>query len=304
MIPPVRMPQSNKSKKHLALTITALSTFCSVNAYSQQTDQERIKDLEQRLLELEQQVQKQSKKSATRVQEVKNKSDRKFLAIPKTTQRPSHDFEAPDKSIVLSNSDTTLQLGGQIWLDAIYNQGEMTNRASFQTSSIAYEENTTKDNTLLSAGQSKLSFKSYTPTLYGAMTTRFEFDMFDDQGIGRYINDTCCSFYRDETGGVDAGLDANGRLTAIPVTGGFAYYNKQWSKKWSSAIGYSYLAVDNLVTQKGKAIKNSAYSTVNLIWYPDSQVKAGVEFQYGDIQSKSGLEGDNFRIQNSVGFKY
>ncbi|PKI17718.1 DcaP family trimeric outer membrane transporter [Colwellia sp. 12G3] len=456
-----------------SLSLVALSTLCSVNAYSQQTDQERIQSLEQRLLELEQQIQKKNSQNSatTKVQPSKADSDKKVIVIPKTSQRPSHDFEAPDKSIVLSNSDTTLQIGGQIWLDAIYNNGEMTNRAGFQPSSIAYENDTTTDNTLFSVGQSNLSFKSFTPTKYGVMTTRFEFDLFDSQGnaginlthmwgeigdfgagqtftgfmdinsfpnildfwgpnslvfarqpqirystdisksgrimftveksasdfavprystgeipyddinelpdftasylhrgdfgyinsamvfrqlgykatisgtaiedttlgwglnvtgkiaiasadsinfqlaygegIGRYINDTCCSYYSgdagvegDETGGVDAGLDGNGNLTAIPVTAGFAFYNRQWSKKWSSAIGYSYLSVDNLVTQKNKSIKNSSYSTVNLIWYPASQIKAGVEMQYGDIQSKAQFEADNFRFQLSVGFKY
>ena len=453
--------QRSSAARYLSFSLATLSTLCSTSVYSEQTDKERIKSLEQRLLELEQQVEKNNKKNSVAAQDVQHKStnDQQAIVIPKTTQRPSHDFEAPDKSIELSNSNTTLQIGGQIWLDAIYNNGEMTNRAGFQTSSIAYESNTTKDNTLLSVGQSNLSFKSYTPTKYGAMTTRFEFDMFDDQGnanfnlthlwgeigsfgagqtfsgfmdinsfpnildfwgpnsmvfsrqpqvrystavsiqgrimftieksssdfavpksstkadyddinelpdltisylhngnfgyiksamvfrqlgyetlsakdttlgwglnvagaitvtpddtikfqltygegIGRYVNDACCSYYSDETGGVDAGLDSNGRLKAIPVTGGFAYYNKQWNKKWSSAVGYSYLTIDNLVTQKNKSLKNSAYSTANIIWYPASQIKAGVELQYGDVQSKSNLEADNFRVQASVGFKY
>jgi hypothetical protein len=431
-----------------------------MNAYSQETDQERIKNLEQRLFELEQQVQK----TQNVAKDDKNATSKKPHVIPKSKKRPSHKFEAPDKSIVLSNSDTTLQLGGHIWLDAIYNSGEMTNRAGFQPSSIAYEENTTKDNTLFHVGPSNLFVKSYTPTQYGAMTTRFEFDLFDSQGnaginlthiwgeigdfgagqtftgfmdinafpnildfwgpnsmvfsrqpqvrystaiskkssimftieksssdfavpknssgasynditelpdftasytynadfgyiksavilrklgyetattkdttmgwglnisgnvsltpddsmqfqlahgegIGRYINDSCCSYYSDtnnsdETGGVDGGLDANGDLTAIPVTAGYVYYNKQWNKKWSSAIGYSYLSVDNLVSQKEKALKKSTYTSTNLIWYPTSQVKAGVEVMYGDVQSNSGLEADNYRLQLSVGFKY
>ena len=453
--------QRSSAARYLSFSLATLCTLYSTSVYSEQTDKERIKSLEQRLLELEQQVEKNNKKNSVAAQDVQHKStnDQQAIVIPKTTQRPSHDFEAPDKSIELSNSNTTLQIGGQIWLDAIYNNGEMTNRAGFQTSSIAYESNTTKDNTLLSVGQSNLSFKSYTPTKYGAMTTRFEFDMFDDQGnanfnlthlwgeigsfgagqtfsgfmdinsfpnildfwgpnsmvfsrqpqvrystavsvqgrimftieksssdfavpksstkadyddinelpdltisylhngnfgyiksamvfrqlgyetlsakdttlgwglnvsgaitvtpddtikfqltygegIGRYVNDACCSYYSDETGGVDAGLDNNGRLKAIPVTGGFAYYNKQWNKKWSSAVGYSYLTIDNLVTQKNKSLKNSAYSTANIIWYPASQIKAGVELQYGDVQSKSNLEADNFRVQASVGFKY
>jgi len=450
-----------KPANYLSTSIAAICALSSVSAYSQETDKERIKSLEQRLLELEQQVQKQSKQNSA----IEAKIDKKVFVIPKSAQRPSHDFEAPDKSIVLSNSDTTLQLGGQIWLDAIYNHGEMTNRAGFQPSSIAYEDNTTKDNTLFHVGPSNLFVKSYTPTQYGAMTTRFEFDLFDSQGnaginlthiwgeigsfgagqtftgfmdinafpnildfwgpnslvfarqpqvrystdisknsrliftiekadsdfavpknslgrsydditelpdftasytysddfgyiksamivrklgyetattkdttlgwglnisgnvslttedsvqfqlahgegIGRYINDTCCSYYSDEadgtggTGGVDGGLDANGDLAAIPVTAGFVYYNKQWNKKWSSAIGYSYLSVDNLATQKDKALKNSTYTSTNLIWYPTNQVKAGVEVLYGDVQSNSGLTADDYRIQMSVGFKY
>lgn len=62
--------------------------------------------------------------------------------------------------------------------------------------------------------------------------------------------------------------------------------------------------MDNLTSQKTKALKNSSYSTANIIWHPAEQVKAGIEFQYGDVQSKSGLEADNFRIQTSFGFKY
>jgi hypothetical protein len=458
-------------RKYLSLSLVVLSAFLTTTANGQQTDEERIKKLEQRLLDLEQQieVQKQEGSNKTTHSKAKANSSPKF---PKTVQRSSHEFEAPDKSIVLSHSNTTLQIGGQIWLDAIHNNGEMTNRAGFQTSSIAYEKNTNKDKTLLSAGQSKLSFKSYTPTDLGVMTTRFEFDMFDNEGdaafhlthlwgelggfgagqtfsgfmdinsfpnvldywgpnsmvftrqpqirystaigdtgkimftieksssdfatprvlppgidpndyddinelpditasyfhngdfgyiktaiifrkfgyetanekdttvgwgvnvsgsvsvntddaikfqvvhgegIGRYFNDTCCNYYSDEgqgvaaseaTGGVDAGLDGNNSLKGIPITAGFVYYNKQWSKKWSSAIGYSYLEVDNLVSQKAKSIKNSTYASTNLIWYPVSQVKAGIELLYGDIQSRSGLEGDDFRIQTSVGFKY
>jgi hypothetical protein len=455
------MPYNDKPINYLSISIAVLCALSSLSAYSQETDKERIKNLEQRLLELEQQVQKQTKKnSATAVEEENEMTlNLQKAAIPKSTQRPSRNFEAPDKSIVLSSSDTTLQLGGQIWLDAIYNKGEMTNRAGFQTSSIAYEDNTTKDNTLFHVGPSNLFVKSFTPTKYGAMTTRFEFDLFDDQGnsginlthiwgeignfgagqtftgfmdinsfpnildfwgpnsmvftrqpqirystdvsknsrliftieksasdfavpegstgggydditelpdftasytytddfgyiksamiirklgyetattkdttlgwglnvsgnvsltpddsvqfqlaygegIGRYINDTCCSYYSDDTGGIDGGLDANNNLTAIPVTAGFVYYNKQWNKKWSSAIGYSYLSVDNLVTQKDKALKNSTYTSTNLIWYPTTQVKAGVEVLYGDVQSNSGLEADNYRLQLSVGFKY
>lgn len=476
MIKTAHTPKNNiclNKKKYLSLSFAALSTLIATSVNGQQTDDERIKKLEQRLLDLEKQVQVQKKENSKHSKNKQPESNSIPLSdLPKTSQRSSHDFDIPEKSIVLSHTNTTLQIGGQIWLDAIYDNGDMTNRAGFQTSSIAYENSVTKDHTLISAGQSKLSFKSYTPTSIGAMKTRFEFDMFDDQGdaafhlthlwgeignfgagqtfsgfmdinafpnvldywgpnsmvftrqpqvrystdvsetgkimftiersssdfasptslpsgidlsdyneinelpditasyfhngdfgyiktsvlvrklgyetvnakettigwginvsgsitvnaddviqfqvvhgegVGRYINDTCCSYYSNEkegidsteaTGGVDAGLDENGGLIAIPISAGFAYYNKQWSKKWSSAIGYSYLKVDNLASQKDKAIKNSTYASTNLIWYPVSQVKAGIELLYGDIQSKSGFENDDYRIQTSVGFKY
>ncbi|TYK67003.1 DcaP family trimeric outer membrane transporter [Colwellia echini] len=454
--------------KPLSLSLVTLSLLCSINAYSQQaeqqTDQKRIQSLEQRLQELEQQIQKQGlTNTQDTIEETSIENDIILINMPQTDQRASHEFAAPDKSIKLSNSDTTLQLGGQIWLDAMYNNGEMTNRAGFQPSSIAYEENVVKDDTLLTVGQSKFSLKSYTPSVYGPITTLFEFDFFNPdgdagfhltqlwaevgdfgagqtftgfmdiksfpnvleywgpnsmvfvrqpqvryntavskngriiftveksysdfaipssvnvgndaynndntnelpditaaylhsgnfgyiksamilrklgyetttakdstigwgvnvsglinvlekdsiqyqfiygEGIGRYVNDTCCSYYNGETGGVDAGIDLSGNLVAIPVAGGFAYYNKQWAPKWSSAIGYSYLKVDNLDTQKALSIKDSTYTSVNVIWSPTVQVKTGVEFQYGDIQSKSTYEADDFRIQASVGFKY
>jgi hypothetical protein len=124
------------------------------------------------------------------------------------------------------------------------------------------------------------------------------------EGIGRYINDTCCNYYSDETGGSDAGLDSNGNLTSITATGGFVYFDHHWSEEMSSTVGLSYLQVDNLSTQVDKAFKNSLYSTANFIWLPTAMTKVGVELQYGEIENKVGDTGDNFRIQTSFGFKY
>ena len=146
----------------------------------------RLDQLEQRLVELEAKLAKKDQqidaleKKNNQTKQLQNELTR--AVFPEFAGRVSHKFNAPDKSIVLSNSDTTLQISGQIWLDAIYNQGEMTNRAGFQPSSISYDKGAVQDDTLLSVGQSNLSVRSYTPTQYGAMKTRFEFDMFDSQG--------------------------------------------------------------------------------------------------------------------------
>ncbi|WP_022943651.1 DcaP family trimeric outer membrane transporter [Pseudoalteromonas ruthenica] len=454
------------------VTAALLSALCySANSHAQSIEQ-RLSALEQRLSELEKQLAAKDKKIAALEREQKRTqvvaNNAKVSAIEaqqvlfNDTTRPSHRFAAPAKSIRLSDSTTTLQLGGQIWLDAIYNHGEMTNRAGFQTSSIAYDDNTTNDNTLLSAGQSKLSFRSHTPTHYGDMTTRFEFDMFDDQGnadfhlthlwgelgnwgagqtfsgfmdinsfpniidywgptamvftrqpqiryrteqsasgatwmvtmersdadlafprdidpttlsfneqndwpdatlsyqqrftdgyikaalllrslgfetstqedsvtgwginvtgnyaldkahllkfqfatgegIARYINDPCCSIYSTITGGSDAGLNSNGDLQAIGISGGFVYLDKQWSERFTSSLGVSYVDVDNLATQHARAFNNSLYSTINLIWNPTMMSRLGVELQYGEVENFAGEQADNLRLQTSFGFKY
>lgn len=459
-----------------ALTLSAL-TLCIISnvtyANSENMDK-RLSELEARLITLEkallnkeQQIEKLEKKIkedkyqsvSTVTYQQDNESSQDITSA--FEQRPSHRYKAPERSIRLSGTDTRLQIGGQIWLDAIYNSGEMTNRAGFQTSSIAYEKDTVDDNTLLSAGQSKLSFKSFTPTKYGEMKTRFEFDMFqsdgnagfhlthlwgelgnfgagqtftgfmdidafpnildywgpnsmvftrqpqvrytfdmgqgdqfsvslersdsdfafvrntnpanydydevnelpdvtafyrktgdfghfkssfilrklayetatssDDaigwginlsgaynltkhnavkyqlvhgDGISRYINDPCCSYYASQTGGADAGLDRNGDLKPISATGGFVYLDHQWQDNMSSSVGLSYISLDNLSTQFDNAFQKSLYSTANFIWSPTLMSKVGVELQYGEVENFAGQTADNVRLQTSFGFKY
>lgn len=458
------------------LTLNALLLCIVSNIASANSDnlEKRLTELEARLLILEkallnkeQQIEKfkekikKDKKQPVSTLTFKQESNTSAGTSRAFEQRPSHRYKAPERSIRLSGSDTRLQIGGQIWLDAIYNSGEMTNRAGFQTSSIAYEKDTVDDHTLLSAGQSKLYFKSFTPTKYGDMKTRFEFDMFqsdgnagfhlthlwgelgnfgagqtftgfmdidafpnildywgpnsmvftrqpqvrytfdigqreqfsvslersdsdfafvrntspadydydevnelpdvtafyrrtgkfghfqssfilrklayetatnsDDaigwginlsgaynltkhnavkyqlvhgDGISRYINDPCCSYYAPQTGGADAGLDRNGDLKPISATGGFVYLDHQWQDNMSSSVGLSYISLDNLSTQFDNAFRSSIYSTANFIWTPTLMSKVGVELQYGEIENFAGQTADNVRLQTSFGFKY
>ncbi|WP_105213547.1 DcaP family trimeric outer membrane transporter [Pseudoalteromonas sp. T1lg22] len=462
--------------KALGLALAALLLTPAVQGA---TVEERLAALERRIVELEQQL---KRKDAEIEQQLKLKDAeiaaiKRPLATVKTQteqpqsklngrlyqeyERPSYRFKTPPKSIFLSDSDTTLQIGGQIWLDAIYNDGDMANRGAFQTSSILFDEDASDDKTLLNAGQSKLSFRSHTPTEHGDMTTRFEFDMFDgdgnadfnlthlwgelgnwgagqtfsgfmdinsfpnildywgpsamvfarhpqiryrrslgngsfwalgiersdadlalpvnidpeslnyseqndwpdasasytyqfDQGyiktalllrylgyktnlqedkvwgwginvtgtydvnyshslkfqiangkgIGRYLNDPCCHYYADITGGSDAGLDGNGELTAIGATAGFIYLDKQWNDNYTSSIGISYVDIDNIITQHPLSFNNSLYSTVNLIYNPTTMSRLGIELQYGELENYRGDKGDNLRLQTSFGFKY
>ena len=123
-------------------------------------------------------------------------------------------------------------------------------------------------------------------------------------GISRYINDPCCSYYSSETGGSDAGFDSKGNLTAITATGGFVYLDHQWHDDVSSSVGVSFISLDNLSTQFDNAFHKSFYSTANLIWTPTLMSKLGIEVQYGEVESASGQDADNVRLQTSFGFKY
>ena len=444
-------------------------------ALANETDK-RLDRLEKRLAELEQQVAQKDRKIeqleretmvSARIADKASEVAISSALSARILERPSYQFDAPDKSIQLTNSDTTLQISGQIWLDAIYNSGEMTNRAGFQPSSIAYDKGTTQDKTTLSAGQSNLSINSSTPTQYGAMTTRLGVDLFDSQGnakfnlthlwgelgnwgagqtfsgfmdidafpnimdywgpnsvvfarqpqlrynlytnaddkfmftieksdadlalpnfvtgndflyieqndlpditasyingfakgyikssiilrqlgyetsssddmvvgwginvsgkyaidrkntlkyqlthgegIGRYVNDACCSYYADgtadgvATGGSDAGIDINGKLQAIPITVGYAYLDHQWSDKYTSSIGFGYVDIDNITSQRSRALSNSLYSNVNVVWNPTVMSRVGVELQYGKVTSFGNEDADNVRLQTSIGFKY
>ena len=181
-----------------ALTLCVTSTFSIAQTGS---TEQRLSELEARLSKLEQALNAKDKHIEQLEQKLEDKQNTQAKSattisyqqdVTKTKpshtfeQRPSHRFKAPERSIRLSGTDTRLQIGGQIWLDAIYNDGEMTNRAGFQPSSIAYEKDTVDDHTLLTAGQSKLYFKSFTPTKYGDMKTRFEFDMFQSDGNANF----------------------------------------------------------------------------------------------------------------------
>ncbi|WP_371378886.1 DcaP family trimeric outer membrane transporter [Thalassotalea aquiviva] len=185
------IPQATVKEPFFAIFVLTLSILSSTAFASEKDVETRLEALERRLATLERQIEDKDAQIEDLKDQVQEKainekrngqSASSFRTLRAFKQRSSHKYKTPERSIRLSGTDTRLQIGGQIWLDAIYNHGEMTNRAGFQPSSIAYENNTVDDNTLLSAGQSKLYVKSITPTTFGDMKTRFEFDFFQSNG--------------------------------------------------------------------------------------------------------------------------
>ena len=90
---------------------------------------------------------------------------------------------------------------------------------------------------------------------------------------------------------------------ALPVTGFVAFIDHNWSSKFSTALGWSMLEIDNSDAQSPDAFKKGNYIAANLMYYPVKNAMMGVEFQYGDRDNFS--DGWNTSISKvQVTFKY
>jgi hypothetical protein len=120
------------------------------------------------------------------------------------------------------------------------------------------------------------------------------------EGIQNYMNDAP----------VDVAFKNNfsdpvSPITAVtlPMTSFVAFYDHNWSDKWSSSIGYSRLDIDNSDGQDPSDFKTGQYALVNLLHYPVKNVMMGGELQWGKRENFSdGWSVDDLRIQFS--FKY
>jgi hypothetical protein len=120
------------------------------------------------------------------------------------------------------------------------------------------------------------------------------------EGIQNYFNDAP----------VDLGAKRNTGNATTPVTGeplgifGMSLYlDHNWNDKFSSAIGYSRVDIDNSDLQSPDAYKAGQYVSFNLLHTPVSNVLTGVEMLWADRKNFSdGFSSNDFRIQFS--FKY
>ncbi len=81
------------------------------------------------------------------------------------------------------------------------------------------------------------------------------------------------------------------------------FYDRWWSKKWSSTIGWGNVTIDKQDFFSPSTILYTNYSAVNLLWYPNNYFKAGIELLYGNHKTVGGEMGRNFRVQFSAFIK-
>jgi hypothetical protein len=89
----------------------------------------------------------------------------------------------------------------------------------------------------------------------------------------------------------------------LPVLGVVAFYDRYWSDRWSSSVGYSLVNIDNVPLQNASAFHRGQYGLANLLYYPVKNAMMGGEFQWGRRSNfLDGFVFNDYRVQFS--FKY
>lgn len=92
---------------------------------------------------------------------------------------------------------------------------------------------------------------------------------------------------------------------ALPVFGGVAFIDINWSEKMTSTIGYSVVHIDNTDGQAANAFKKGDYALANVLFYPVKDVMFGPEVQWGRRENfRDGFTSDDLRVQFSVRYNF
>jgi hypothetical protein len=185
----------------LTLFITASTQASAIDLEQRMLQMEqRLNALEFSLLEKDQRIEQQQQKivaleSGTLTEQAVarrelTEEERQALVtlaniepiLYKAQEKIGYHYGRPDRYIPIPGTDTSLDIGGHIWNDIIYNDREMGNQAGFQPSSIPTVNQRRSNESTFSAGQSKIYFKTFTPTQWGDMHTRIEYDMWQEDG--------------------------------------------------------------------------------------------------------------------------
>lgn len=118
------------------------------------------------------------------------------------------------------------------------------------------------------------------------------------KGIARYIQDI--SGYGLDL--VPAKPDSG--LKPLPVIGGYAALQHNWTKNLNSTIVYSIIYVDDLGLKPETSYKTGQYVAVNLFWDVLPVFTLGVEYLWGQRENKNGARGTANRIDVMAQFSF
>lgn len=91
---------------------------------------------------------------------------------------------------------------------------------------------------------------------------------------------------------------------ALPALGLTAFLDLNWSKKFTSTIGYSRVNISNTDGDSSTSFKSGQYALCNILYYPVKGAMLGPEFQFGYRENKGGFTVPDYRIQFSMRYNF
>lgn len=111
------------------------------------------------------------------------------------------------------------------------------------------------------------------------------------EGIQNYMNDAPVDIgIKDNTDANDPEKPIKG--VPIPMMSAVAFLDHNWSDKFSTSVGYSFLDMDNTDLQSYDAFNRGQYALINLLYYPIENVMMGAEIQWADRENFNNLVED------------
>jgi hypothetical protein len=121
-------------------------------------------------------------------------------------------------------------------------------------------------------------------------------------GIQNYMNDAPADIGVEMNPG-DPRRPIEGK--ALPILGLVAFADINWDKSCSTAVGWSYVWIDNSDGQAPDAFHAGHYALINFLWKPVPDGMLGPEFQFGRRENNSdGFDVNDFRIQFSAKYNF
>ncbi|HUP91054.1 MAG TPA: DcaP family trimeric outer membrane transporter [Solimonas sp.] len=115
-------------------------------------------------------------------------------------------------------------------------------------------------------------------------------------GIGRYVALATTA---------DAAVDADGKLSAIPVAGTYGSYRHVWNPLWRSTATLASYRAEYEAGQVGGATTKSVNSAhVNALYSPIDKVTLGLELMHAIREVESGDDGTLTRLQFSAKYEF
>jgi DcaP outer membrane protein len=122
------------------------------------------------------------------------------------------------------------------------------------------------------------------------------------EGVENYMNDAP----------VDVGIRNNfsNPVTPIkgvplPVLGVVAFLDHNWSERFSTAVGYSMVNIENSNAMTASSFHQGHYALGNLLYHPVKQVTIGGEFQFGRrVNFTDGFNYNDYKLQFSMRYDW